>query len=245
MILYDDGSSDNFTATVKDYVDEGFVTVRRVPRCYRPELHTQSECQFKINSDVNRFALGKYRWTAFFDVDEFFYTPNRSLTVRDVLVERYNRSDVVEVQGAVFGTQGFVRECACASQSDWHYPLVTEMYRYRGHVLGHNPAQGRKSFIRPEMGQGFVHYPEHCNGCAYATIPHLSHIRMNHYQFKSVEHAARKSKENGNAAVAFNPQYDAMLNEVHDESVHVWLPVLKEALWRTSGCGRKGFLCNV
>lgn len=72
VLLYDNGSSDNFREVLEPWIAAGIAEVIDWP------LHWKSGAQVKAFKDALGRLRGRSRWVAFIDIDEFLFSPTVS-----------------------------------------------------------------------------------------------------------------------------------------------------------------------
>jgi hypothetical protein len=93
--LYDNGSTDNFTEGLADYIRSGLVTYTKWPD-YPGQVSAYRDC-------VKRFS-GRARWIAFIDIDEFLFSPEQKDLSR--VLERFGDCHALFVFSYHFGSSG-------------------------------------------------------------------------------------------------------------------------------------------
>jgi hypothetical protein len=230
FIIFDDGSADNTTSVVIPYIishrvilidakESFYQCAHRDP--HRTE-HLQADCQRATFNYARLQLSGKTTWMGNFDVDEFFYTPEKAFSLRHTLKHAYWEYDRIRVVGMVFGgnnhslptDQPVIKSYTSCAAMD--LTLDLDGFRF-----------GRKELYRPERVIGSDIHASICWTCSTAVIkPLASDIRMNHYQYKSRSEQQKKVLINGNAELDINSYRDTVLNEVEEFGIQYLLPSL-------------------
>ena len=229
--LYNNRSTDDHRRVLADYIDEGIVVLHEWP-IYGQFIRAHNECLRTHRDDS--------RWIAFFDIDEFLFSPTGKL-VSDVLRD-YEAYPGVGVNRIYFGPSGHrVRPDG----------LVTESYLRRGRLDGNLHIH---SIVNPQATIRVVdhHYCEYESGTAvnenlepieagFTRDFSVSKLRINHYYTRSEAEFKHKQLN----LPRFGPSgmwvprepmpsrriFDKFSLE-HDETILPYVPALREALLR-------------
>jgi len=238
--LYDNGSTDAHLDVIGPYVDEGVVVLREWPLPHG---------QHAAYDDCLREHWTESRWIAFFDVDEFLFSPTRK-ALPDV-VRAYERHPGLVVNVIPFGTSG---------HRDPPEGLVIENYTQR---IRH-PPRTVKSIVDPRRATrcwGAHHfrylqatyrvgdvgldrmvyldvYPvdenQHVVDPDHTRDFTSSILRLNHYFTKSEnEYRAKWAKaraDTGRLRAPLTKAHLDSLSEVRDESIKTYVPAAREAM---------------
>jgi hypothetical protein len=226
--LYDNRSTDDHAEVLAPYVAEGVVEVRPW-NIFPGQLQAYDDCLARHR--------GESRWIAFIDCDEFLFSP-LGKPLPELLGE-YEEHPAVGVNWCNFGDsghetrpEGLVTECyvmrTTALERNWAVKCIVDPRRTR--EVGDNP-----HFFRYVDGARPVNEDGQPIGVAKTEEVRFERLRLNHYVTKSKEERARKLAR----PVAFDGRIkdparvqarDALLNEVRDETIQMYLPALKQAL---------------
>lgn len=102
--LYDNDSSDNTKIILKKYIDAGYVNL--IPF---PGIAMQLSA---YNDAIDKFRY-KTKYMAIIDADEFLYSCNRSMNVRetvDSIFSSYPQAGGIAVNWRMFGSSGLVKK---------------------------------------------------------------------------------------------------------------------------------------
>jgi hypothetical protein len=240
FFLYDNASQDKEAhfEVLAPYVEDGSVEVRDWP---------QLPGQVQAFQHCLRDQRGKSRWLAFFDLDEFLFSPTGQ-PIPELLVD-YERWPGLVVNRATFGTSGhrtrppglvienYVRRSPePASIKSIVYPQRTlRCLNPHGfaYSAGGMPVDEQERPVDGLLGESFT----------------MSRVRINHYWTKSEEECARKFERMTVATPRSGPKpwpgkpTPEMLercNSVEDRTIFMYLPALKEAVVRRDGVRRAG-----
>lgn len=231
--LYNNGSTDEHREMLAPYLEEGLVELREWPLF---------PGQLLAYEDTLRRHREDSRWIAFIDLDEFLFSPT-GRPVSDVLQD-YERWPGVVVNWAVFGTSGHLEPPP---------GLVIENYVRRTDARGFN--RPVKSIVDPQRVAHFCgpHFFTYREGYAVdencrAVKPRnqtdavtFSRLRVNHYMTKSErEYRAKLTRPTSDMGrlragkhteTAIARRIRAW-NEVHDDTIQMYVPELRAALAR-------------
>jgi hypothetical protein len=98
LLLYDNGSTDNFREVLEPWIAAGIVELLDWP------LHWKSGAQTKAFLDALTRLRGSARWTAFIDIDEFLFSPTGT-PVAEVLKNYEDHAGVI-VNWQCYGSSG-------------------------------------------------------------------------------------------------------------------------------------------
>lgn len=251
FFLYNNRSSDDgHREALAPYIQEGVVELHEWPDCLPPDVVTGDATQTAAFQHCIQNHGDESRWIAFLDLDEFLFSPlGRPLP--DVLAE-YERWPGVGANWAAFGASGH------RSMPDG---LVTESYTRRTDDPEHNRAI--KCIVDPRRVRNFClahffifngdlrvvvdenHRPVEARpGSPFSKTDEVSfeRLRVNHYVTKSEQELRRKQMrvrvDNGQTRIYTDRQIArmlAVLDQVEDRAIQVYLPALREELARAEG----------
>jgi hypothetical protein len=236
FFLYDNGSTDDHRDVLAPYIDEGVVVLHEWPGPSR-RYAALDHCVSTYRDDA--------RWIAFFDIDEFVFSPNGT-PVPEVLKD-YEPFSALGINSAVFLTSGHKARPP---------GLVIENYLMRRQLKG----RAIKSIVDPRRtircvgGHNFVYSSGHAVDLTKKPVhgprtekfvregEHI--LRMNHYFTKSEEELRDKwlAPRPDTKALRDPAELDRILEteaDKHDEKILIYLPALKEALARREEQDRK------
>jgi hypothetical protein len=234
--LYDNGSNDNHEEVLAPYVEEGTVVAHTWPGVHQ---------RYAALDHCVKTYRDEARWIAFFDVDEFLFSPSGK-PVPEILRD-YEEWPAVGVNSAVFLTSGHKARPP---------GTVIENYRMR-RPLNHRAI---KSIVDPKRTPHCEggHYFAHDSGHAVDVDKHPVEgprterytpgsetiLRINHYYTKSEEELREKwSVPRPDTAEMRDPaEFERLINLPHDdldEKILMYLPALKEALAQREQENRK------
>lgn len=226
--LYNNDSSDNYREVLQPFIDKGIVELiewnsdeesRAIRGLYDwntkwvPfQLGAYQDC-------IKKRALGKAKWVAFIDIDEFIVPVHGVASFYDHLryTEKRNRG-TIRLKWRVFGTSNV-----------WDLQpgeLLTEKLTYR--CQDDHPVNGlQKCIHRPEAIEmchlhEALRYKEFSGKTAHPTRL----MRINHYWSRTEKLCLEKRKENK----VDNPAYFDTFNEIKDDSMAQYLPDLQRAM---------------
>lgn len=169
FFLYDNLSEDHTREVLKPYIEAGLVTLIAWP--YESNTLKEWEAiQLRAYKNALRRTIGKARWLAVFDVDEFLVPVQNASVVS--LLSRYNDNPDV---GGVF--------CYCVVfGTSWIDKVPDDALMIETLTLNGGARQDiYKSIVRPERVETMrVHRAEYLPGYQPVPIP-LSELQMNHY----------------------------------------------------------------
>jgi hypothetical protein len=229
FFLYDNGSSDDHAEVLAPYVEEGSVVLHTWPGV--------DQRNAALDHCVSTYA-DEARWIAFFDVDEFLFSPSGQ-PVPEVLRE-FEEWPGVGVNAALFLTSGHKTR-----------PPGTVIENY----VMRRPQTNRaiKSIVDPKRtlrcvgGHNFVYESGHAVDLAKQPVegprteqytPECERLlRINHYYTKSEEELREKwSVPRPDTGQMRDPaeleRLRTLPHENRDEKILMYLPALKEALRR-------------
>lgn len=230
--LYNNASTDEHRDVLETFVRDGFVDVTDWP------IHP---AQIQAYDDCLKRAREETRWLAFFDIDEFCYSP-LGRPVPEVLGE-YEAHPGLGINIVVFGTSGHVE----APEG----PVI------ENYVRRDNESRNLvKSIVDPTRTIGCI--DPHCFRYMQCIWPQIwaevnavderhrelsrawteststEKIRLNHYYFKSETEARekfRQGKADGTGLrAAERLDYMTRSFTVEDRDIQMYLPSLREAL---------------
>lgn len=190
--LYNDVSSDNWAEVLQPYVKEGIVEVFDWSEC-RKRIGKWPEIQIEAYKDAVKRALGRAKWLALIDTDEFIL-PMKNKTIQGCLKRYYPDAKAIYVQWLVFGTSGIwlqenesmIRQLICCSNKQHAWNSVGKTIVRPENVLiekiwcvHHVPLKRFKNYL---SGSGemipMVDFDLHMNA------HQGKYIRINHYFFR-------------------------------------------------------------
>lgn len=241
FFIYDNGSTDGTLEVLKKYRDRGLVTV--IPWCnFSQALHPQKAA----NAHAIANFCTQYRWVAFFDVDEFLFSPTSETLV--AALENVGDGMCVSIPWQNFGPNGHV------SKPDG---LVIENYTEKGTFP---PVPGQRSLLRYKSildptkvvaaGTHCFHFidagPVLINERGQTMRPHQfedtrfavsEHFQLNHYFTRSEQELDQKRQKGrvsskGAKIVDFvdNRLNQYKISTCKDETILHFLSPLKNAL---------------
>jgi glycosyl transferase family 92 len=235
--LYDNGSSDDHEEVLAPYVEEGTVVAHHWPGVGHERYAARDHCLATYGDEA--------RWIAFFDDDEFLFSPSGkpvSAVLRD-----YEEWPAVGVNSAVFLLSGHkkrppgtvienytmrrpLNHRAIKSIVDPKRTLQCESDHHFAYTSGHAVDLAKQ----PVEGPRTEKYTQECE-----TV-----LRINHYHTKSEEELREKwSVPRPSTGQTRDPaEYERLVNLPHDdldEKILIYLPALKEALRERAQENRK------
>lgn len=226
--LYDNGSSDDHEEVLAPYVEEGIVALHDWPGV------TQRHAA--LNHCVETYR-DEARWIAFFDIDEFLFSPEGT-PVPEILRD-FEPWPGVGVNQMLFGTSGHVTRPE---------GLDIENYLYRGKGKSNKWIKSivdPKRTIRCVGGHNFLYQSGHAVDLHKQPIDGWesetyidSPLRLNHYYTKSLEEVQAKFATPRPDTGELRPPLDlekmakVEARYVRDETILMYLPQLKAALRR-------------
>jgi Glycosyltransferase family 92 len=236
FFLYDNGSTDDHEEVLAPYVAEGIVVMHHWPGA--------GQRYAALNHCVETYR-DEARWIAFFDVDEFLFSPSGK-PVPEILPE-YEQWPAVGVNSAVFLTSGHKARPP---------GLVIESYLMR-RPLNHRAIKSivdPKRALRCSGGHYFLYESGHAVDVAKQPVegprterytPQSEQIlRINHYYTKSEEELREKwAFPRPDTLQMRDPAELERLLQLpendRDEKILMYLPALKEALRQRAEHGGK------
>jgi hypothetical protein len=232
FFLMNHESADNHLEVLAPYIEEGSVVVEdwEGPR---PDFPWQAGCNYHCLEQHRH----ETRWLAFIDLDEFLFSP----TGRPVpeLLPEYEYAAALWVTNVMFGSSGHVKKPP---------GLVTENYirRVEQPVMVRKRIVDPKRVLRSGLGDAYGGEPQVDTAHEPAEVPRgptrLDKLRLNHYYTKSEEEARIKAHRmrpsDGKTHVDLERRLDrtlAILDDVEDTTIHMYLPALREAVARRQG----------
>jgi hypothetical protein len=226
FFLYDNGSTDDHEEVLAPYIEEGIVVLHDWPGANR-RYSALDHCVTTYRDDA--------RWIAFFDVDEFLFSPSGE-PVPEMLKD-YESWPGVGVNSAIFLTSGHKTRPP---------GLVIENYLLRRHLK----ARAIKSIVDPRRtvrcvgAHAFEYTSGHAVDIAKQPVfgPRTERyvreseniLRINHYYTKSEQELREKWAAVRADTGELRPPPDLSklenLNRRRDERILIYLPALREAL---------------
>jgi hypothetical protein len=222
FFLYDNGSSDNHLEVLAPYIDDGIVTLR----AWRPSPPDHRD----VFNDCLSAHREEARWIAFFDVDEFLFSPSGASVAE--LLRDYERWPGVGVNWAMFSHAGH------RTRPDG---LVIDSYPLRDR----NETGWIKCIVDPVRTTRCesAHFFTYHYGLAVdenkwpiaepqTKSTSFERLRINHYASRSEEEARTKSQIRGWKGVRQWRLRDLAgeLELVRDDAISGWAPALRAAL---------------
>ena len=174
--LYNNLSEDNYLEVLLPYMETHEVEVFDWPYACN-NVNDYDVIQCNAYRDSLQKALGKVKWLAIIDIDEFF-VPVRDNSLIDLLKKYESRPEIGGICGVwiFFGTS-HVEQISADS-------LMIEVLQYNGGAVTPNFWQAGfyKSIVRPER-VSYVISPHYClykNGIRHEAMPY-DIMQMNHY----------------------------------------------------------------
>jgi hypothetical protein len=240
FVIFDNNSTDNIYEELKPFIRNHVVAYYKTSG-FGEECDTskykQGNCQNVAFIYTKHQLRNKFRWLGIFDVDEFVYAVNPKSTLRQELKTNFHEKDIVQIKSAVFGHSHQLKKLKKVP-GDKINPLVIKSHLRRVNVnvfmiqRYYNDQFGLKFLINPSQSK--YKYVQHSScskfGCASHISPLASDIRMNHYQYRSIEEQIEKSIKNGNKNTDLNPKKDFLFNQVIDFSILPLVPRLEKNL---------------
>lgn len=220
ILLYDNGSTDNFRSVLEPWIAAGIVELLDWP------LHWKSGAQTKAFLDALGRLRGRTRWAAFIDIDEYLFSPTGS-RVSDVLRQYEDYAGVV-VNWQCYGTSGHksrppgltIESYIRRARSDWPRnrrvktivdpmlavePQSAHLFRVEeGHSLvteDFKPvkvvrrANGRRRLRHLASLMPYVPFDPYSKTEASPRQVSVSTLRINHYVTRSEEEMPLKYKD--------------------------------------------------
>jgi hypothetical protein len=241
--LYDNESDDDHLAVLEPYIAEGVVVLERWP--ISPGQHLAYE-------DCLSKRRGEAYWIAFFDIDEFMFSPTGA-TLSLILGDFHDAPGVV-VNIAVFGTsdheaepdglviENYVRRAPDGSAGSAVKCIVNPTYGYHcfgAHAflyLGWTEELRGARFEQPEFVPVDPVNERHERIPIRHQTPELSYdlLRVNHYWTKAGDvHREKWQRHRSDTGELREPVSQAMmdlLNSEQDETIQMYVPALREAV---------------
>lgn len=239
FFFYDNLSSDEHKEVLAPYLEEGIAVLHEWPESFahKRQVPAYNDCLLRHRWDS--------RWIAFFDIDEFLFSPT-DRKVSEVLAD-FERHPAVVVNWAVFGTSG---------HQERPPGLVIENYLQRTDDPTRNT--NFKSIVNPMRTDRCTspHRFFYTDGVAVdengrpvddrkTESVSFSLLRVNHYVTRS--EAEKRAKEELWTAAGVprgEPDFarlDAVLNRERDETILTYVPTVRDALSRrAAGESRAG-----
>lgn len=183
--LYNNDSSDNTEEVLKKYIDAGYVNLIPFPGVAMQLL--------AYNDAIYRFKH-KTRYMAIIDADEFLYSCNKSMSVRDEVADIFSsfpQAGGIAVNWRMFGSSGLLKKPIGGVLDNF-------LYRAKEDGKGNNCI---KTIVNPRRVYKYehVHFPTYLmgfysvdengnkvNGWSNEVVE-INKIRINHYFTKSKE----------------------------------------------------------
>ncbi len=239
FFLYDNGSTDEHLDVLRPFVEDGFVEIKDWP-IVPAQLEAYDHCLKR--------ARHQTRWLAFFDVDEFCYSP-LGMPVPEVLGE-YEAHPAINVGLVVFGTSGHDERPAGPVISN--YVMREQEARSLGKCIA-DPLRTveclgahRFRYLQNVWPGIWVEVPvinERHEEMDYSKPGSVEKLRINHYYFKSEREATAKFKQDYRAFGRYEEDHGAprtrdqrilkwrnLANAVTDTDIQMYLPDLRQAL---------------
>lgn len=184
--LYNNDSSDNTEEVLKKYIDAGYVDLIPFPGVAMQLL--------AYNDAIYRFKH-KTRYMAIIDADEFLYSCNKRMSVRDEVADIFSsfpQAGGIAVNWRMFGSSGLLKKPIRGGVLD------NFLYRAKEDGKGNNCI---KTIVNPRRVYKYehVHFPTYLMGFYSVDengnkvngwsneITEINKIRINHYFTKSKE----------------------------------------------------------
>jgi hypothetical protein len=228
FFLYDNGSTDDHRDALAPYLGDGTVVLHDWP-VFPGQLQAYDHALVEHRDDA--------RWIAFFDIDEFLFSPTGRL-LPDVFAD-YRRWPAVVVNYAMFGTSGHKEMPEGLVIENFRQRIDSEIGRYVKSVV--DPTRTERClnahtfvyqdrFAVDENG-----YP--VRGSRTKSVS-LERLRINHYYTRSEEEHARKGAKPSpvtGAPSRWSPTRPRIAIEewrggARDEAICAHLPALRREL---------------
>jgi hypothetical protein len=233
FFLYDNGSVDDHLEALEPYLADGTVVL---------EDWQVFPGQLQAYDHVLSLHRHEARWIAFFDIDEFLFSPTGRLLPE--LLAGYERWPAVVVNYAMFGTSGHQRMPQGLVTENFTHRIDSEIGRYVKSVVNPRCTERclnahqfvyRDGFAVDENG-----YP--VRGSRTKSVS-LERLRINHYYTRSEEEHARKGAKPSAVSVAssrWRPagpriDIDEWRGGTPDDAISVHLPALRRELEVAAG----------
>lgn len=243
IYLYDNNSSDESVAILREYVDEDYVTL--VQWNYAPP------CQAEAYNDFKARYWSETQWVAFIDLDEYL-CPTMGMSVSKWLKD-YEGFPSVVAYWRMFGSSGLVDHdhsrliteqytVAWDRYNDIGKPLFNTRFRpatttlKRIHVL---PAEVRLFGLRlliPPVNEFKRFIAFKSNRVGWFARPSDFSIQINHYSTKSYNEFFYSKRKRGDVGGFKNPRgndhyvYGQMFATRADYAIYRFLPYLKQKM---------------
>ncbi len=232
--LYNNDSTDNYMEVLRPFIDKGIVEIidwsSKDPSHLNKEFPSVSVAgqvayQLGAFNDCLHFrALGKAKWVAIIDIDEFFVPSEGASSLRSFLRDCdkknigsirfvwkiFGTSHVKDLQAGELLTEKMVLR-APDDPTSWWYTLWKSMHRPEAVVYCHNheAAKLHSDFLMKVASQ--------------------KKFRINHYWARTEEHCFNKRGNRDPKEYGLTGTLDA-LNSVEDKTIEQYLPKLKRSL---------------
>ncbi|GFZ52448.1 hypothetical protein JCM24511_10221 [Saitozyma sp. JCM 24511] len=191
--------------------------------------HIQERCQQAAVIDaIQKARRLNAHWIGVFDVSDFVFPGDAAYrhSVVDVLRDKFDDVDVLEVQGFVFGTNGHMSRPA-RGDLDLFSSLAIESYTRRApseSATGWDADEfdsfhfGRKSIVKPHTVTGIKgHLFEYSPSARVEKLPaENDFLLLNRYHYHSKAEAHAKAAENLDRLRAYDVERDALMSQVVD-----------------------------
>lgn len=244
--LYNDASTDNWEEVLQPYLEEGIIEVFDWPV---PHYLNFIGCQIRAYHDALQKALGKTKWLALIDIDEFLLPINEK-TVTECLDRHFSHAGALYVNWRNFGTGGISLQ---EGESVLFGLIVCSPRNLWDNIVG-------KSIVRPEcVDINQVWNPHHFllqpgkkysdgdgNPIEFEGIElkfdikvHDHFIRINHYKFRDENFFRNvkfeRSLKIGTSKKLIWEQYHAYNKQRNKDMIHFICqkhPELYENFWK-------------
>lgn len=236
FFMIDNGSTDNTTQKIKEYVDKGLIS-----------LITDSTKWAQIEL-YNKHYLKKCKsseWVIVCDLDEFIYARNGFSKISDYLKARKSETGLIRVPWKMFGSSGHVTQpekiihgFINRSLYDGEVKPGTDMPGYstskiivRSKALKKidiHTARIKKSYLTEDSAGRVPNLSDPHFQPISEQLLKESHLHLNHYAIQSknwfLEVKCTRGDVNGSVHETFRNQeyfdrYDALSNEIKDEEL--------------------------
>jgi Glycosyltransferase family 92 len=233
FFMYDNASADDHHAVLGPYMESGLVTLHHWPLEETPQVPAYRHCLAEHGHES--------RWIAFFDIDEFLFSPSGAPVPR--LLAEYEQWPGLGVNAVRFGSSGHRSRPG---------GLVIESYLHRSDDASLNniiksvvdPARvarcGTAHYFFCESGHAVDELKRPIDeGVRWAQSPSFERLRINHYWMKSAEEYGRKwgrvKPDTGKPRRDDFEEFEVLFNRVRDEEILRFLPALRGALGQAEG----------